>query len=111
MDIESLLNPQSEAHIMAEASDKDIYQAVMDTIKACENIEKNGGDDVDDDSPVKPHPSYHDVLKAMSTIIQYVSEMDNSLARKIEALLGSLTRLIQKDEAKLMRNTVLTDFF
>ncbi|KAI9430609.1 hypothetical protein H4582DRAFT_1823854 [Lactarius indigo] len=111
MDIESLLNPQSEAHIMAEASDKDIYQAVMDTIKAREDIEKNGGDDVDDDGPVKPRPSHRDVLKAVSTIIQYVSEMDNPLARKIEALLGSLTRLIRKDEAKLMRNTVLTDFF
>ena len=96
---------------MAEASDKDIYQAVMDAIEACENVEENGGDDVDDDGPVKPCPSRCDVLKAISTITQYVSELDNPLARKIETLLGSLIKLIRKDEARSMRNTVLTDFF
>ena len=90
MDIESLLNPQNEVHIMTEASDKDIYQAVMDAVEAHENLKKNGEDDVDDDGPIKPRPSHQDVLKAVSTIVQYVSELNNSLACKIEALLGSL---------------------
>ena len=73
MDIESLLNPQNEVHIMTEASNKDIYQAVMDAVEAHENLEKNGEDDVDDDGPIKPCPSHQDVLKAVSTIVQYVS--------------------------------------
>jgi HPt (histidine-containing phosphotransfer) domain-containing protein len=42
---------------------------------------------------------------------QYVSELNNPLAHKIEALLGSLVRLIHKDEARSMKNIVLTDFF
>ena len=33
MDIKSLLNPVGESHAMTEASDKEIYQAIMDTIK------------------------------------------------------------------------------
>jgi hypothetical protein len=111
LDIESLLNPQIEAHITAEASDKDIYQAVMDAIGARENIEKNGGDDVDEDGPVKPHPGRGEVLKAISTIMEYVSELDNPLACKIKTLLGSLIGLIRKDEAQSLRTTVLTDFF
>ena len=96
---------------MTEASNKDIYQAVMDAVKAHENLKKNGEDDVDDDGPIKPCPSRQDVLKAVSTIVQYVSELNNSLACKIEALLGSLVWLIRKDEARSMKNTVLTDFF
>jgi hypothetical protein len=108
MDIESLLNPQNEIHITAEASDKDIYEAIIDAIEARENI---GGDDVDNDGPVKPRPSHRDVLKAVSIIMQYISELNIPLARKIEASLSSLTRLIHKDEARSMKNTVLTDFF
>ncbi|KAF8256395.1 hypothetical protein EI94DRAFT_1871120 [Lactarius quietus] len=87
----------------------------MDAIEAQENVEKNGGDDVDEDGPVKPCPGRHEALKAISTITQYVSEflseLDNPIACKIESLLGLLIRLICKDEARSMRNTVLTDFF
>ena len=74
-------------------------------------MDKNGGDNVDEDGPVEPRPSHRDVLKAISTIICYVSEINDPLARKIEGLLGSLTRFIRKDEAQSMRNTLLTDFF
>ena len=48
--------------------DCEIYQAVMDAIKAGENIEINSGDDVDDIFPLEPHPTCRDVLKAVSTI-------------------------------------------
>ena len=96
---------------MAEASDKDIYQAVMDAVEARDNLEKNGGDDVDDDGLIKPCPSHQDVLKAVSIIVQYVSELNDPLAHKIEALLGSLVRPFHKDEARSIKNTVLTDFF
>jgi len=41
---------------------------VIDSISACENIEINGGDDVNDDGPVEPHPTRCEVLKAVSTI-------------------------------------------
>jgi hypothetical protein len=45
-----------------------LNRAVMDSIKARENININGGDDVDDDSPMEPHPTRCEVLKVLSTI-------------------------------------------
>jgi predicted nucleic-acid-binding protein len=49
-----------------ETSDQEIYEAVMETIKARENIDINGGDDIKEGSHshVDPRPTYHDVLKA-----------------------------------------------
>ena len=46
MDIESLLNPTGKSHVLTDISDQEIYQAVIDSISARENIEINGGDDV-----------------------------------------------------------------
>ena len=57
MDVESLLNPSEESHVLTEATDVDIYHAVLDAIEARENIEMKGGDDVDDDGPVEPCPA------------------------------------------------------
>ena len=84
---------------------------MVDAIEACNNIEKNGGDDVDDDSPIEACPSCHDVLRAVATITCYVSELNDPFAHKIEALLGSLTRFAQKTESASVKDTVLTDFF
>ncbi|KAF8273680.1 hypothetical protein EI94DRAFT_1472937, partial [Lactarius quietus] len=86
-------------------------QCVMDAIEARENVEKNDGDDVDEDGPVKPCPGRCEALKAISTITQYVSGLDNPIARKIESLLGLLIRLIRKDEARSMRKHSLDRFF
>jgi hypothetical protein len=44
---------------------------------ARENLEINGGDDVDDDGPIEPRPTRRDVLKAVSTIGKYTNEMLN----------------------------------
>jgi hypothetical protein len=38
MDIESLLKPAGKSHIWTEALDKEIYQAVIDSIVGRENI-------------------------------------------------------------------------
>ena len=114
MDIESLLNPVGESHILTETSDKEIYQAVMDSIMARENIEINGGDDVngdDIDISIEPCPTYRDVLKAASAIGRYIEDLNCPIARKIEALLGSFNRQLQLEETKSMKDTVLTDLF
>ena len=111
MDIESLLNPASESNTSTETSDEEIYQAVIDSIAAHENMEITGGDDVDDDTPIEPPPTRRDVLKAVSTISRYVDGMDNPTARKFEALLSSFNRQLRLEETQSMRGTVLTDFF
>jgi hypothetical protein len=70
VDIESLLNPAGESHVLTETSDKEIYQAVIDSIGvaalACENISG------DEDIPIKPRPTRHDIRKAVSTIGRYI---------------------------------------
>ena len=111
MDIKALLNPAGESHVLTETSDEEIYQAVIDSISARENIEINGGDDVDIDGPVEPHPTRREVLKAVSTIGKYTNDLNDPFAQKIEALLGSFTRQLRLEETGHMKNTVLTDFF
>ena len=38
MDIASLLNPDGESQVLTETSDDEIYQSVIDAIKAHENL-------------------------------------------------------------------------
>jgi len=96
---------------LTEASDKEIYQAVIDSIVAHENIEINGGDDVDEDIPIEPHPTCRDVLKAVSTINSYIDDMNDPIARKFEAILSSFGRQLRLEATKSLKETVLTDFF
>lgn len=112
MDIESLLNPVGESHAMTEASDQEIYEAVMDAVKAREDIKINGGDDVDNlETLLETQPTCCEVLKAVSTIGMYVGTMNDPLARKMETILGSFNRQLRLDESKAMRNTSLVDYF
>jgi DDE superfamily endonuclease len=110
MDIDSLLNPVGESHNLTETSDNEIYQVVINAINACANIEINSRDDVDDVF-LEPHPTRRDLLKATSTITQYTEEMDDPIARKLEALLGTFNRQLRLDETRGMKSTFLTDFF
>jgi hypothetical protein len=94
MDIESLLNPARESHVLTETSDQEIYQTIIDSIAACENMEISGGDDAinENDMPVEPRPTQRKVLKAVSTINKYIADFNNPIAHKLEALLGSFNR-------------------
>lgn len=111
MDIDALLNPAGESHVLTETSDREIFQAVINSNSARENIEINGGDDVDDDGAVDPQPTRCEVLKAVSTIGKYTKDLNDPLSQKIEALLGSFTRQLRLEETRHMKNAVLTDFF
>ncbi|KAF8991656.1 hypothetical protein BDQ17DRAFT_1432922 [Cyathus striatus] len=89
MTIDSLLNLEGESHVSTETSDNEIFQAVMDSIAAHENLEVIGGDDVDEDIPVEPLPTHRDVLKAISTIKRYTEDMDDPFSCKVDTILGS----------------------
>jgi hypothetical protein len=96
---------------MTEAPDKEIYQAVIDAINARENIETNGGDDFNAGGPPEPLPSRRDVLKAVSTIIKYIGDLNDPFACNMETILGLFTRQICLDEARNMKETFMTDYF
>ena len=84
----------------------------MDAIQAHKSLEKDGQDDHanEDDGPVHPRPSHQDVLRAISTIVQYVLDLNDPIACKAKAVLGSLTRFLHREESCTMKDTVLTDF-
>ena len=85
----------------------------MDAIKARENIDIDGGDDIEDgiQIPTDPCPTHRDALKAVSTIRWYIKDLNHSIAQKMEALLGTFNMNIRLDESRVLKNTVLTDFF
>jgi hypothetical protein len=111
MDINALLNPDGESHILTETSDKEIYNAVMDSIKACENIDINSGDNVNDDSPIEPHPTHREVLRALSTISKCIEASNDPIAHKLGVLMGTFSWQLHLNETQSMRPTLVTDFF
>ena len=111
MDIESLLNPTYESHILMGTSNAEIYQAVINVVNAHENMEVNGSDDVDDDTPHEASPNHQDVHKAVSIINRYIDELNDPIVCKLETHLVSFNWQLCLDEAKSLTNSVLTDFF
>jgi len=110
MDIESLLNPAGESQILTETSDMEIYQAVIDAIDARNGQDINSGDDVSEDV-IEPYPTRRDLLKATSTINKYINNLNDPLAHKMEAILGSFNRQLHLEGTRGMKDTTLTDFF
>jgi hypothetical protein len=55
-------------------------------------------------------PTWHDLLKAISTLSKFIEDLDDPATRKLEALLGPFTRKFRFPETMSMKNTVLTDF-
>ena len=94
MDTDVLLNPAGESHVLTKTCDQEIYQAIINSISARENIEINGGDD----GPVEPRPTHHEVYKVVSIIGKYTNDLNDPLARKIDVLLGSSTRQLHHEE-------------
>ena len=80
MNIEALLNPEGECKIMDESTDEEIYQAAIDAIDACENINENGGDNLNSDGPVQACPTSCEVLQAAAVINRYIDKLDDPIA-------------------------------
>ena len=78
----------------------------VDAIEARENIDINGGDDVDDDISLEPCPTWRDVqvLKAVSTICRYTEDINEPIARKVEAILGSFNSQIRLESRRESRD-------
>ena len=64
--IEELLNPVEETVLIDEATDKEIFRAVMDAHERHENSEIMGSDD--DSGPAKPCPTATEALQAISDV-------------------------------------------
>jgi hypothetical protein len=110
MDIDTLLNPADKS--MDEATDKEIYQAVMVARQAQEDASINGGDDdVDDDAFIDDCPTHREVLQATSLISRYLDGLHNPVAQKLETLLGTFGHQMRLDETQSLVSTHITDYF
>ena len=76
-----------------------------------ENIDKNGGDNLDCDGPVQTHPTVCKVLQAVAVVNRYIDELDDPIAQKLEITLGSFNHQLHLHKAKSMKSTILTDYF
>jgi hypothetical protein len=111
MDIEALLNPADERTIINEATDIEIFEAIMDARKKREKSGITGSNDVDDPGPIKHCPTPSEALRAISLITDYIDTIDDPIARKLEGLLGSLSHRICMERSRGMTETAITDYF
>ena len=73
MDIEALLNPMDESHVMDEVMDEEIFHVVIDAWNVQEDGSINGrDDDIDNNMSIEACLTHHKVLQAATVISQYV---------------------------------------
>ncbi|KAF8551878.1 hypothetical protein OG21DRAFT_1512181 [Imleria badia] len=85
MTTSELLNPAIEAHQIFDATDEDIYQAVMDAKKAREAQEasvrsRNPDGGLDSDEAVEPMTTRDEAQKAALALRKYTKYLDPSPA-------------------------------
>ncbi|KAG6330323.1 hypothetical protein ID866_8765 [Astraeus odoratus] len=102
MSLEELLNPTVEPCAMIEASDEEIYHAVMEV--------QHGNGEAEDDL-VDPPPTCHEALEATLLIEKYVEDMDEPLATILEMDLGLFQCLLCSAEFKSVVPMHMTDYF
>ena len=110
MNITELLNPAVEAHNMFDATDQDIFNAVMEVNRVKEGSAALGIDDVDD-GPFEELPTRKEALQAMLLVCRYTKVLNDPLARTVEMTLGSFARRIRTEEMQNKKDTKITSYF
>jgi hypothetical protein len=110
MDLEELLNPVSEQQLVDKISEDEIFRSVQDMLEAEQMMEVNGGCDVDDDF-VDEKPTRKEALTAAFTLRNYVADINEPFARKLESILASFGHQTRLEEAQAMEPSYITDYF
>ena len=79
LNLEDLLNPEPEKQVVCRthATDEDIYNTVVVSRLAEENMDLVGGaDDKDNDAEILPHSSRKEALAAAATLERYISVLE-----------------------------------
>ena len=112
MDLDTLLNPANESCTINETTDNEIFKAVVDARKALYQPITNGGDtDNNNHDASDARPSYRQMLEAVSVINAFSIEMDDPVARSLEAAVTSFVRRARSDHCRGMSSTLITDYF
>ncbi|KAF9440967.1 hypothetical protein P691DRAFT_609326, partial [Macrolepiota fuliginosa MF-IS2] len=86
------------------------FEAVMKAHTTQETSEITGGDE-DEDNPPPPPPQTRELLQASSTIHRYLGMTNHSFSRQMEHLLILFNHTVRLEQAAIMRDTQLDDFF
>lgn len=110
MNLAKLLNPASEAHNIFDATDEDIYTAVMDAKKIWEGAESSSGDG---NAPREAIPTWNEALHAVCALRKYTKGINSPSARKLEAtrMLDTFGWETHELEMQSMTDTKITSYF
>jgi hypothetical protein len=112
MDLNEILNLAVESdHNIFDATDEDIYHAVMDAKEAWER----SGDSSDDTDTavVKQVTTQKEALQGAMAILNYLGTWDDPFARQVEAIMGLFGRNLKTRALKMqgMRDDKITNYF
>ncbi|KAJ7715538.1 hypothetical protein B0H16DRAFT_1339710, partial [Mycena metata] len=110
LDISTLVD-MPEEQVPEDATDEEIFEAVMVMRADKENQEINGGDDGNTDVPPEPKPTRKEVMQAAATLRKFLADMDGQFARKLELGLATFGRETQLEHSKALISTSITDYF
>ncbi|KAF8555678.1 hypothetical protein OG21DRAFT_1507444 [Imleria badia] len=113
MDINELVNPAAEAHQIFDATDEDIYEAVMDAKKVREALEKSSDlhGESDSDEVVEPMITRDEALQAALSLRKFTKYLNDPFARKLEVMLGSFGQQMRATAIRNTKDTKLTSYF
>ena len=112
LNLEDLLNPEPEKKVIEHATDEDIYNTVVASQLAEENMDLVGGaDDKDNDAEILPHPSRKKALAVAATLERYISVLEKPYTRRLEGLLMSFGLQTHFEQTQSMVTTQITDHF
>lgn len=104
MDTNELLNPISKDKMYKNGTKEeimlDIFLAVVDHCRAEQNRERKSSDAFDANEVIGGKLSHQEVLNAASTILKYVSDMDQPYAQQLEGILANFGHQALLEEFK-----------
>jgi len=110
LDIEELLDPESEQVLLDDASDNQMFESLQQMFKAQQMKEINRGDELDNAGDMDK-PTQKETLQAISTIQKYIADINKPFARKLELSLMEFGHQTRLDEAQSLIDTSITDYF
>ncbi|KAF9228943.1 hypothetical protein BS17DRAFT_805636 [Gyrodon lividus] len=114
MDVAELLNPTAETYNIFDATDDNIYQAVMDAKAAWEASGEVNSNEVmvDNNEPVEPGPTRNEALRAALVLEKYINDFDDPFVRQLESMLGLVGKKTWVLEMQTMTDAKkLTSYF
>jgi len=112
MDINELLNLPEESRMMDDTTVKEICQAVLAAHKAQEEGLISGeGNDVEDDAPGEPVPTYSEIAQAMSIVARGIEYDQDPAACKLEVALASYGHQMWSARSQALTTTQITNYF